>query len=142
MGTCKKGTIQLTSLRVQATFCKMSHYKVTKDTVGKHKQLYYKIHFCDSEFFRINSLDRISACLTGSAILYLLQRHTSQAAVLRLILCPTETYNGLVDAADVLTACNAQHNNGILHSTGTVVTRKLASSASQHYTLHCTVQVL
>ena len=120
----------------------MPQYKVTKDTVGKHKQLYYKIHFCDSEFFRINSLDRISACLTGSAILYLLQRHTSQAAVLRLILCPTETYTGLVDAADVLTACNAQHNNGILHSTGTVVTRKLASSASQHYTLHCTAQVL
>jgi len=120
----------------------MPQYKVTKDTVGQHKQLYYKIHFCDSEFFRINSLDRISACLTGSGILYLLQRHTSQAAVSRLILCPTETYTGLVDAADVLTACNAHHNNGTLHSTGTAVTRKLASSASQHYTLHCTAQVL
>ena len=83
-GTLQKGTIQLTSL--QATFCKMPCHKVIKDTVSKHKQLYYRIHFCENEFFRINSLDRISACLTGSGILYLLQRHTSQAAVLRLIL--------------------------------------------------------
>jgi len=81
--------------------------------VGKHKELYYNIHLLENEFFRINSLDRISACLTGSGILYLLQRHTSQAAVLRLILCPTETYTGLVDAADVFTACNAYHKNSI-----------------------------
>ena len=98
---------------LQATFCKMPRYKVITDTVGKRKQLYYKIHFFENEFFHINSVDRISACLTGSAILYLLQRHTSQAAVLRLILCPTETYTGVVDAADVFTACNAHHKNGI-----------------------------
>ena len=91
----------------------MPHYKVIKHTVGKHKQLYYKIHLLENEFFRINSLDRISACRTGSGTLYLLQRHTSQAAVSRLILCPTETYIGLVDAADVFTACNAHHKNSI-----------------------------
>jgi len=91
----------------------MPLYKILKDTVGIHKQLYYKINFFENEFFRINSLDRTSACLTGSGILYLLQRHTSQAAVLRLILCPTETYSGLVDAADVFTACNAHHKNDI-----------------------------
>jgi len=78
-GTLQTGTIQLTSL--QATFCKMPHYKIIKDTVGRHKQLYYKIHFCEYEFFRTNSLDRISACLTGSGILYLLQWHTNQVAV-------------------------------------------------------------
>jgi hypothetical protein len=98
---------------LQATFCKMPCYKVIKDTVDKHKQLYYIIHFCANEFFRINSLDRISACLTGSGILYLLQRHTNHTAVLRLILCPTETYMGLVDAADVFTACNAHRKIGI-----------------------------
>ena len=110
-GTSQTERIVLTSLK--ATFCKMPHYKVIKHTVGKHKQLYYKIHLLENEFFRINSLDRISACRTGSGTLYLLQRHTSQAAVSRLILCPTETYIGLVDAADVFTACNAHHKNSI-----------------------------
>jgi hypothetical protein len=94
-------------------FVKMPCYKVIKDSVDKHKQLHYMIHLCANEFFRMNSLDRISACLTGSGILYLLQRHTNQAAVLRLILGPTETYMGLVDAADVFTACNAHRKIGI-----------------------------
>jgi hypothetical protein len=98
--------------------------------------VYYIIHFCANEFFRINSLDRISACLTGSGILYLLQRHTSQAAVLRPILCPTETYTGLVDAEDVFIACNAHGKIGIycIVLYRFIVTRKLASSALQHYT--------
>jgi len=114
----------------------MPCYKILKDTVGKHKQLYYKINYFENEFFRINSLDRTSACLTGSGILYLLQRHTSQAAVLRLILCPPHWdihwFGGCSGCFHSL-QCTSQEWY-LLHSTGTAVTGKLASSAAWHYT--------
>ena len=44
-------------------------------------------------------------CLTGSGTLLKEQASTSCTAVSSEILCPTDTYTGLVASADVRTAC-------------------------------------